>query len=127
MPLAFSQAALGFDVQVPTPWGDEPLEIPAGTQSGTVLRLRGKGLPPLNANGVGDLNVRIQLWTPRHLSDEQRRLFAELAHTRAMAPARTAASGPSSRKRSAHDDDLVADASHVQAGGCRRRRGAARG
>jgi molecular chaperone DnaJ len=86
LPVAFSQAALGFDVQVPTPWGDEPLEVPAGTQSGTVLRLRGKGLPHLNAKGIGDLNVRVQVWTPRGLSAEQRRLFAELAAHEADGP-----------------------------------------
>jgi molecular chaperone DnaJ len=86
LPVAFSQAALGFDVQVPTPWGDEPLEVPAGTQSGTVLRLRGKGLPHLNAKGIGDLNVRVQVWTPRGLSAEQRRLFTELAAHEADGP-----------------------------------------
>ncbi len=79
LPLSFSQAALGLTVPVPTPWGEEPLEVPAGAQAGTVLRLRGKGLPRLNAKGTGDLNVRLQVWTPRTLSAEQRRLFAELA------------------------------------------------
>jgi molecular chaperone DnaJ len=79
LPLSFSQAALGVELTVPTPWGDAPLEIPAGAQSGAVIRLRGKGLPHLNAKKVGDLNVRIEVWTPRTLSAEQRRLFAELA------------------------------------------------
>ena len=76
---AFSQAALGVTLQVPTPWGDQELVLPAGTQSGSVMKIRHKGLPHLGGNSVGDLNVRVQVWTPRNLSDEQRRLFTELA------------------------------------------------
>lgn len=76
--LSFSQAALGATVTVPTPWGDERLQVPAGIQAGTVLRLKGKGLPRLGRNGNGDLNVRVALWTPENLTDEQRRLFEEL-------------------------------------------------
>ena len=64
---------------VPSPWGDQQLVIPAGTQAGTVLKLRHKGLPRLGGNTNGDLNIRVQVWTPRHLSDEQRRLFTELS------------------------------------------------
>jgi molecular chaperone DnaJ len=79
LPLAFSQVTLGVTLPVPTPWGDEELAVPAGTQSGTVLKLRHKGLPKLGGNTTGDLNVRVQVWTPRRLSDEQRRLFGELA------------------------------------------------
>ena len=79
LPLAFSQVTLGLTVPVPTPYGDHELAVPAGTQSGTVLKLRHKGLPRLGGNTTGDLNIRVQVWTPRHLSDEQRRLFAELS------------------------------------------------
>lgn len=77
--VSFSQAALGHTTSVPSPWGDEPLTIPAGTQSGTVFRVRGKGIPRLGGNGVGDLHVRVQVWTPKALNDDQRRLFTELA------------------------------------------------
>jgi molecular chaperone DnaJ len=79
LPLAFSQAALGLTNPVPSPWGDQQLSIPGGTQSGTVLQVRPKGLPKLGGNTNGDLNVRIQIWTPRHLSEEQRRIFTELS------------------------------------------------
>lgn len=79
LPLSFSQAALGTSVTVPTPYGDERLSIPAGVQSGTVLRVRGKGLPRLGQNGAGDLNVRVHVWTPESLNPEQRRLLEEFA------------------------------------------------
>jgi molecular chaperone DnaJ len=77
--LSFSQAALGASVVVPTPYGEERVAVPAGIQAGTLLRLRGKGLPRLGQNGNGDLNVRVSLWTPANLTDEQRQLFEDLA------------------------------------------------
>ncbi len=86
LPLAFSQAALGVTLKVPTPWGDQELDVPAGVQSGAVLRLRSKGLPRLGSTVTGDLNVRVQLWTPRHLGEEQRRLFSQLAEHEAEGP-----------------------------------------
>lgn len=79
LPLSFSQAALGTSMSVPTPYGDEPLTIPAGTQSGSVLRVRGKGLPKLGNAGVGDLHVQVHVWTPDELNDTQRQLLLELA------------------------------------------------
>jgi len=86
LPLAFSQAALGTDVTVPTPWGDESVDVPAGTQSGAVITLRNKGLPRLGGSSVGALHIRMHLWTPRHLNDEQRRLFEQLAEHEAAGP-----------------------------------------
>jgi molecular chaperone DnaJ len=86
LPISFSQAALGVTATVPTPWGDQQLIIPSGTQSGTVLRLRGKGLPHLGSKGIGDLNARIAVWTPKSLNDEQRRLFASLSEHEADGP-----------------------------------------
>lgn len=88
LPLSFSQAALGSTATIPTPYGDTPLVIPAGSQSGTVLRLRGKGIPRLGGAGVGDLNVRLFVWTPDELNDEQRQLFAELAKHEGEGPGR---------------------------------------
>jgi len=79
LPLSFTQAALGTSVTVPTPYGDERLSVPAGIQSGTVLRVRGKGLPHLGQNGAGDLNVRVHVWTPESLNPEQRHLLEEFA------------------------------------------------
>ena len=79
LPLSFSQAALGTTVTIPTPHGNERVAIPAGTQSGTVLRLRGKGLPRLGQSGRGDFNIRVAVWTPENLTDAQRQLLEELA------------------------------------------------
>jgi molecular chaperone DnaJ len=86
--LSFSQAALGATVAIPTPWGDEEVAIPAGTQTGSIVRLKGKGLPRLGRNGNGDLNVRTHVWTPEGLSEEQKRLFRELATLEGEPPKR---------------------------------------
>ncbi len=88
LPIAFSQAAMGAELVVPSPWGEEQLSIPAGIQSGTIIRLKGKGLPRLGRAGNGDLNVRIHVWTPDQLSEEQRRLFRELAQFEGEPPKR---------------------------------------
>jgi molecular chaperone DnaJ len=77
--LSFSQAALGGEFEVPTPYGDERVRVPAGTQTSTVLRLKGKGLPALGQTGTGDLMIRVHVWTPEGLTEEQERLFRELA------------------------------------------------
>jgi molecular chaperone DnaJ len=86
LPLSFTQAALGTTVRVPTPLGEERLAVPAGIQSGTVLRLKGKGLPRLGQNGNGDLNVRVHVWIPESLSQEQRRLLEEYAKVEGEPP-----------------------------------------
>lgn len=78
-PLSFTQAALGTTVRVPTATGEERLTVPPGVQSGTVLRIKGKGLPRLGQNGAGDLNVRVHIWTPENLTAEQRRMLEEFA------------------------------------------------
>jgi molecular chaperone DnaJ len=88
LPLSFSQAALGGEHEVPTPYGDERLRIPPGTQPETVLRLRGKGLPILGQDSKGDLLVRVHVWTPERITDEQERLFRELAKLEGEAPKR---------------------------------------
>ena len=84
--LSFSQAALGTQVTVPTPLGEESVPVPSGIQPGTVLRLKGKGLPRLGQNVMGDLNVRVSLWTPVSLSEEQRELFEALAKVEGKPP-----------------------------------------
>ncbi|MBK7348281.1 MAG: molecular chaperone DnaJ [Gemmatimonadetes bacterium] len=90
LPVSFSKAALGVAVKVPTPYGDEAVTIPAGTQGGTILKLKGKGLPRLGQAGRGDLLLRVHVWTPEELSDEQRRLFRELARHEGEPPKRAA-------------------------------------
>lgn len=74
-----AQAALGDEVTVPTVDGDAALKIPAGTQSGTVFRLRDRGVPHLNGNGRGDQLVMTQVIVPTNLSARQRELFEEMA------------------------------------------------
>ncbi len=76
-----SQAALGAEVEVPTLDGKAKLSIPAGTQPGRVITLKGKGVPRLRGSGRGDQLVMIEVEVPTRLSSEQRRLFEELAHT----------------------------------------------
>jgi len=87
--LSFSQAALGGEHEIPTPYGRESLRIPAGTQPETVLRLRSRGLPVLGQDGKGDLLVRVHVWTPERLTDEQERLLRELAKLEGEAPKRS--------------------------------------
>ena len=86
LPLSFSQAALGAEVEVPTPYGAATLKIQHGTQTGTVYRLRGKGLPRLGESGHGDLHVRVLVWTPAKLTAEQERLFKQLAAVEGKPP-----------------------------------------
>jgi molecular chaperone DnaJ len=72
-------AALGTTMQVPTLDGDVPLEIPAGTQPGETIVMRGRGLPPLSRGRTGDLRVIVNVAIPRRLSREQRALLEELS------------------------------------------------
>ncbi len=79
LPVSFSQAALGSTFEVPTPWGAESVEVPAGTQSGTILGLRNKGLPNLDHGRRGTLHVRIHVWTPSKVSPKLREVLEQLA------------------------------------------------
>lgn len=78
IPISIAQAALGTELKVPTLRGNEPLRLPEGTQSGSVFRLRGKGMPSVDGRGAGDLYVNIQVHIPTNLSREQRRLVESL-------------------------------------------------
>lgn len=78
LPISFSQATLGDVIEVPTIDGQLKLKIPAGTQSGTQFRLKGKGVPYLGRGGRGDEYVRVQLKTPTQLSSQEKKLFEEL-------------------------------------------------
>jgi molecular chaperone DnaJ len=79
VPITFAQAALGADIMVKTLDGEEKLKVPMGTQTGTVFRLRGKGMPALGGRGRGDLFVSATVITPTTLTREQRRLLEQLA------------------------------------------------
>jgi molecular chaperone DnaJ len=76
-----AQAVLGDEINIPTVNGDDKLNIPAGTQSGSVFRLRGKGVPYLRSRGRGDQLVITHVAVPKSLTSEQRELFEELSTT----------------------------------------------
>ncbi len=78
MPVSISTAALGGQVTVPTLGGKAKLKIPAGTQSGQVLKMRGKGIPHLRGRGTGDELVLVKVWVPKRPSSEEKRLLKEL-------------------------------------------------
>src|SRR5690606_7280404 len=73
--LTFTQAALGAELEIPTVDGTARIRVPAGTQPGHLLRLRGRGLPRLQSSGRGDLIVRVGVWVPTSLTSEQERLL----------------------------------------------------
>lgn len=79
VPITFAQAALGAEIQVTTLDNEEKLKIPLGTQTGTVFRLKGKGMPVLGGRGKGDLFVAVTVITPTSLTREQRKLLEQLA------------------------------------------------
>ncbi|MBI4340763.1 MAG: molecular chaperone DnaJ, partial [Candidatus Omnitrophica bacterium] len=78
-PIHVGQAALGAEVDVPTLNGRVSMKVPPGTQSGTVFRVRGKGLPDVHDGRTGDLLVRVVVETPTHLNAAQRRALEEFA------------------------------------------------
>ena len=84
--VSYPQLVLGDDIAVPGVQNDLSLRVPAGTQSGKVFHLRGRGLPRVNASGVGDLHVRVQLWTPDKLSAREEQLVRELSQAQESAP-----------------------------------------
>ncbi|WP_234110454.1 MULTISPECIES: molecular chaperone DnaJ [Chryseobacterium] len=73
--ISFAEAALGTQKEIATVGGKVKIKIDAGTQSGKILRLSGKGLPSLESYGKGDMFVHINVWTPTHLSAEQKEFF----------------------------------------------------
>lgn len=78
-PISFTQASLGADIEVPTLNGRAKIKVPAGTQTGTIFRLRGKGMPRLHGSGSGDLHVKMNLKTPATLTARQKQLLEALA------------------------------------------------
>lgn len=86
LPISFTQAALGAEVSVPTLHGEEALKIPAGTQSGKVLKMRGKGIPHLNRTGKGDQLIQVTVWVPDNLSQDDRDLLQRLSESSTFAP-----------------------------------------
>ena len=84
VPISFSQSALGAEIMIPTLEGEHKLKVPEGTQSGTIFRLRGKGVPSVKGGGKGDLHVQIRVQTPTKLTKKQRELLEEFGGTSAI-------------------------------------------
>ena len=80
VPVNFTTVTLGGEIVVPTLDGSETVKVPEGTQTGTTLRLRQKGMPDVSGRGRGDLFATIQVQTPKKLTRDQRRLLEELAN-----------------------------------------------
>jgi len=79
LPISYSQAALGAEVQVPTLSGPHDLRIPTGTQSGDVFRVRGRGMPDPRGGSAGDLHVQTYIEVPKKMTAKQEKLLRELA------------------------------------------------
>ena len=79
VPISYSQAALGATIEVPTLDGREELQIPPGTQTGDIFKLRGRGMPDTHRRGRGDLIVQVHIEVPKKLTAEHERILRELA------------------------------------------------
>jgi len=77
----FAQAALGCEIEIPTLYGDEKLKVPSGTQSGTVFKVKNKGIRRLQRSGQGDQLVNLRVLTPEKLTREQKKLFEQLLNS----------------------------------------------
>lgn len=86
MPVTFVQAALGDEVEVPTLHGKVKLKVPAGTQTGTKFRLKGKGIPNVRGYGTGDQHIIVKIVTPTKLTEKQKQLLTEFAEVSGGVP-----------------------------------------
>jgi molecular chaperone DnaJ len=84
--VAFSDAALGSEIEIPTLTGKARLKIEPGTQSGRILRMREKGIPSLNGRSAGDQLVRVNVWVPTKLSREEKARLSELGKGENFSP-----------------------------------------
>ncbi len=84
--VSFADAALGTSIEIPTVDAKVKIKIEPGTQSGKVLRLKGKGLPDVNSYGTGDLLVNINVWTPQTLTAEEKKILENLKDSKNFTP-----------------------------------------
>ncbi len=87
--ISLPEAALGTTIEIPTVEGKAKVKIEAGTQGGKVLRLRGKGLPEVNGYNKGDLLVNVNVWTPRTLTSDEKKILEKLAESPNFQPSPT--------------------------------------
>ena len=81
-----AEAVLGSTIEIPTIKGKAKIKIETGTQSGKILRLRGKGLPSVNDYGNGDLLVHINVWTPQNITKEEKIFFEKSKNSESFSP-----------------------------------------
>lgn len=86
LPVSFITAALGGTISVPGLAGKINLDIPAGTQTGKLFKIKGKGIPHLRHRGRGDELVQVQIWTPRKLSPDEKKLLKKLSTSESFNP-----------------------------------------
>jgi molecular chaperone DnaJ len=86
MPVTFAQAALGDEIEVPTLHGKVKLKVPAGTQTGTRFRMKGKGVPNVRGYGTGDQHIQVKVVTPTKLTEKQKQLLREFADISGQIP-----------------------------------------
>ena len=79
--ISFVDAVFGIQSEVPTIDGRAKIKIPAGTQSGKIFRLKGKGFPNVNSYEKGDQLVHVNIWTPQHISPEEKAMLEKLNHS----------------------------------------------
>jgi molecular chaperone DnaJ len=85
--ISFTDAVFGTQIEVPTIDGRAKIKIPAGTQSGKIFRLKGKGFPAVNSYEKGDQLVHVNVWTPQHISSEEKAMLEKLSHSSNFKPA----------------------------------------
>lgn len=90
--ISFVTAALGGTIEVPAINGNAHIDIPAGTQTGKVFKLKGKGLPYLRRGGRGDQLVQVQVWTPKKLKDNEKKLLRKLEESDSFKPPKSSKS-----------------------------------
>jgi molecular chaperone DnaJ len=84
--ISFPEAVFGTQTEVPTIDGRAKIKIPAGTQSGKIFRLKGKGFPEVNGYGRGDQLVQVNVWTPQHVSNDEKAMLEKMADSNNFKP-----------------------------------------
>jgi molecular chaperone DnaJ len=84
--ISIPDAVFGTQLEVPTIDGKAKIKIPAGTQSGKVFRLKGKGFPEVNGYGKGDQLIQVNVWTPQHVSSEEKGMLEKMSGSQNFQP-----------------------------------------
>jgi molecular chaperone DnaJ len=84
--ISFPEAVFGANLEVPTIDGKAKIKIPAGTQGGKIFRLKGKGFPAINSYEKGDQLIHVNIWTPQHLSSEEKSMMEKMQESTNFQP-----------------------------------------